>query len=104
MHEHLQCLMSAGVIQVLDEVTHVFTYLSERDVEFWKVLDELKEIGGLFSLLTVHTVMSSRLTLDVRSVDAYPFPVWPAALPRNSFAKASGTARGRKQKLQVLSR
>ena len=33
-------------MQVIDEVTHVFTYLNERDVEFWKVLDELKQIDG----------------------------------------------------------
>ena len=32
--------------QVIDEVSHVFTYLNDRDVEFWKVLDELKQIGG----------------------------------------------------------
>jgi hypothetical protein len=70
---HAQKVISAGVIQVLDEVRHVFTYLNEREVEFWKVLDELKEIGGAFSPPTVHSnVITSELEAGrVR----LPFPV-----------------------------
>jgi hypothetical protein len=48
--------------QVMDEVTHVFTYLNDRDVEFWKVLDELKQIGGaclVFLVAQSHVTIKS---------------------------------------------